>query len=72
MLSDAVEIAMIQAVAVGFPAIIAAIFGYLGLRQSQETHKQVNSRMDQMLEMQRVKSEAVGVKRGSDREKPIV
>jgi len=72
MLSDPVQIALIQAAAVGFPAIIAAIFSYLGLKQSRETHNQVNSRMTEMLEMQRIKSEAFGVKKEADREKPVV
>lgn len=66
-MSDAVEIELVRSLAIGIPSIVAAIFSYLGLRQSRSNHVTMNSRMDEMLHMRGVASEAIGEKRERDK-----
>ncbi len=66
-MSDAVQIEMVRGLAFGVPSIIAAVFSYLGLRQSKRNGVQMNHRMDEMLELKGKSSEAIGEKRERDR-----
>jgi len=62
-MSDPVQIVLIQSLAVAIPAVVAAIFSYLGLMQSRKNHSQMNSRLDEMLRMKGAAGEAVGEER---------
>lgn len=66
-MSDAVQIELVRALAIGIPSTIAAIFSYLGLRQSKSNHRAMNGRLNEMLQMKGDAGEAIGEKREKDR-----
>lgn len=48
---------------------VGAVFSYLGLKQGQRTHTQINGRMDQLLDQKGKASQGIGEKIGEKRER---
>lgn len=64
---DAPTITAYAALLTAVGVIVSSVLSYLGLKQGQRTHHEVNSRMDQMLDLKGKASKAEGVTEERDK-----
>lgn len=70
-MSDVLLVEIVHAVTFGLPIWLGVILSILNLKQSKQTHTEVNSRMSQLLEVTKLSSHAEGFKEGSATDPPV-